>query len=109
MSLRLWIDPRALAEAEDAARWYEARTPGAGARLRREIDSVFDRITEHPDIYEALGGSFRRAFTRRFPFAVVYRVTPQEVQVIGILPTRADPLANAIVLASRRADLPGGG
>ncbi len=105
MTNRLWIDPRALTEAEDASRWYEDRSPGAGIRLRHEVDAVFDRITEHSNLYEAIGGSFRRAFTRHFPFAVVYRVTPREVQVIGILPTRTDPLANTILLASRLADL----
>lgn len=101
MTLAVWIDPRALAEADAAARWYEERRPGHGAQFRREIDHVIGQIAVHPEGYQLLSGTLRRAFTRRFPFVVVYRIAGGEVQVIGALPTQADPTVVSLLLDAR--------
>lgn len=95
------IDPRALAEADSTARWYEARRPGHGALFRREIDHVLARVAEHPEGYQLLSGTLRRAFTRRFPFVVVYRIACGEVQVIGVMPTQADPTVVSLLMDAR--------
>lgn len=101
MTRTLQVDPRALAEADSIARWYEEHRPGHGWRFRHEIDHVFARITEHPEGYQMLADRFRRAFTRRFPFVVIYRVTTDQIQVIGVMPTRADPTIVSLLMDTR--------
>jgi len=97
----LQIDPQALAEADTAARWYEEHRPGYGDRFREEVDRVLSRITDHPTGYQILNGQYRRAFTRRFPFVVVYRVRCATIHVVGVMPTPVDPAAVAALLQAR--------
>ncbi|MFO0835786.1 MAG: type II toxin-antitoxin system RelE/ParE family toxin [Phycisphaerales bacterium] len=101
MTTPVWIDLRALAEADATARWYEARRPGHGAQFRLEIDHVLSRVAEHPEGYQPLSGTLRRAFTRRFPFVVVYRIAGGQVQVIGVVPTQADPTVVSLLMDAR--------
>lgn len=97
----LTIHPAALTEAETAARWYEDSRPGHGMTFRREVDQVIGRIGDHPAGYQLLGDRFRRAFLRRFPFVVVYRIVADEIEIIAIVPTRADPVAAALLIGNR--------
>lgn len=100
-SFTLSIHPRALGDAKSAAAWYEERRPGHGDRFRREVDHVLSRIHEHPESYQALNARYRRAFTRRFPFVVVYRVASDAIQVLGVMPTAADPTLVSLQMDQR--------
>ena len=42
-------------------------------------------------MYRVVYHDIRRALTRRFPYAVYYRIVGNEVVVLGILHTRRDP------------------
>ena len=104
MTLFLQITDAALAEAAAAADAYEGKRPGHGAKFRIELDHVLSMILEHPDLYQKIGrivaaevhvdvAACRRAFLRRFPFVVVYRVTTRELTVLAVMPSMRDPLA----------------
>jgi hypothetical protein len=88
------VAPGAACEIVDVAAAYEATRPGLGEAFLEEVRSVRYRIEEYPLIgpcvHEEMG--VRRVLVRRFPFGVVYRVTQSEIQIIAVLPTRADPL-----------------
>lgn len=101
MSRRLELTERALAEASAAADWYQTRQPGHGVQFRREFDHALRHIGEHPEAYQAVNEVFRRAFLRRFPFVVVYRVLPDVVEITGVLPTRSDPTVLELLTATR--------
>lgn len=94
------IAERALAEAEAAAERYEAHRPGQGTRFRHELDHVLTNIRERPELYQSLTREFRRAFLRRFPHVVVYRVLHDRIQIIGVAPTKADPTGLARLVAA---------
>lgn len=83
--------PQAAFELGDAAASYEATRPDLGREFLNEIHRTLMHVAVHPQIAPAIGGQFRRAVVHRFPYSIVYRLGAGEVQVIGILPTRADP------------------
>lgn len=93
MTLRLEIDPRALAEAESAARLYEGVRPGHGNLFRREVDHVLTMVREHPGLYQQLDSECRRAFLRCFPFVVLHLANADAIQVVAVMPTQSDPAA----------------
>ncbi|MCC7390175.1 MAG: type II toxin-antitoxin system RelE/ParE family toxin [Phycisphaerales bacterium] len=97
MTRRVEVAPRALAEAEAAAVWYEEFRPGYGRMFRRELDAVLLRLRENPTGFQAVNPLYRRAFLRRFPFVVVCRVRPDRVEIVGVLPTKADPALLAML------------
>ena len=55
------------------------------------MDEVLERIGRTPEMYTMDYQEVRRALTRRFPYAVYYRMAGNKVVVLGILHTRRDP------------------
>jgi plasmid stabilization system protein ParE len=55
------------------------------------VEEALERISRPPEMYTTVYHEVRRALTRRFPYAVYYRMAGTEVVVLGILHTRRDP------------------
>jgi len=82
---RLFTRPRAQLDAEEAATWYESRRLGLGLLFLDELDSVLRRITAFPLQFPAIHRTVRRALLNRFPYAVYFAATDEEVSVIAVL------------------------
>lgn len=76
--------PQADAEAVEVRRWYEARRQGLGDEFGAEVDAAVTRIAEHPHAYPRVRGETRRAVLNRFPYAIYFRATPEEIVVLGV-------------------------
>ncbi len=85
------IRPEAETDVVTARAWYERQRSGLGAAFLLCIEEVLDRIDRTPELYPVVYQDVRRTFTRRFPYAVYYRVAANDVVVLGILHTRRDP------------------
>jgi plasmid stabilization system protein ParE len=88
---RILFAPHAAFELADAAASYHATRPGLGRAFVEQVDHALSRIAYFPEIAPVVGGEFRRAVVYRFPFSIIYRVADGEIQVMGVLPTQADP------------------
>ena len=58
-----------VAEVEETRSWYEARAEGLGPAFVEELDRALALIQERPETWPIY-----LAGTRRFPFAVIYRI-----------------------------------
>ena len=85
------IRPEAEADLANARSWYERQRVGLGAEFLLCVEEVLERIDRTPEMYRVVYHDIRRALTRRFPYAVYYRIAGQAVVVLGILHTRRDP------------------
>lgn len=83
--------PAAIEEAEQAYRWYRVRSPADAAAFLRELDHALGTMSEAPERPAAYLHGTRRVLLRRFPFAVVYRLTSDEIQVIAVAHGRRRP------------------
>ena len=79
------IQPRAEAEADEAAAWYEAEQPGLGIEFLLELDAAIERAAETPLAYAPVFLEARRVLTRRFPFAVYFVYDGDVMEVFAIL------------------------
>jgi plasmid stabilization system protein ParE len=83
---KLRIDGRAEAEARAAFLWYLARNPRAADRFQAALEACIDAIAEAPEQYpEIEPGIRRRLVFHRFPYAVVYRMVIDEVQILAVM------------------------
>lgn len=82
-----------IAEAElaAAAKWYEAQAPGLGMEFLAEFEAVMERIMRFPGAWTRIGARHRRCLFRRFPYAVLYSQTRDEIRVAGVIDLRSDP------------------
>jgi hypothetical protein len=79
------------AELAEAAKWYEAQAPGLGQEFLDEFEAVMERILRFPDAWTRIGARHRRCLFRRFPYAVLYSQTGDEITVAGVIDLRSDP------------------
>lgn len=83
--------PPAAFEMADIAAAYEATRIGLGRAFLDEVRGARDRVEEFRESFPLVYPGVRRALVHRFPFGVLYRVTPRDIQILAVLPTRADP------------------
>lgn len=88
---RLYVEPEAEADIEEAFAWYETQGPGLGSDFLAEIARTFLRIEESPERFAIIRGITHRALVRRFPYAVFYIVEPDLIAVTAVMHGRRDP------------------
>ena len=76
----------------DGFRFYEKQAQGVGSRflntLFAKIDSLAVNAGMHPIHFE----TYHRFLSRKFPFAVYYRLKDQTVSVYAVLDCRRNPV-----------------
>jgi plasmid stabilization system protein ParE len=82
------IQPRAITDAERAARWYEARRPGLGSEFILELDAAIEKAAIFPAICALIYRHVRRVLLRRFPYAVYFTFDSSVIEVFAILHLR---------------------
>jgi len=72
------------AELQNAAAWYEERSPGLGLRFIVAVRKRCKEIVEAPQRWPLAAGS-RRVLMGRFPYALVYReVSDEEIEIVAV-------------------------
>jgi toxin ParE1/3/4 len=77
--------PKAEAELDEAAAWYQSKRSGLGKEFRLAVERAVDRISENPQVGSFYGASgFRYVLTRRFPYLVVYAESGQTIWIMAV-------------------------
>lgn len=91
MSNRFIVRPEAEAELDEAAAWYSAQSRGLGAEFVRVVDAAFASIRRNPRQFPLVHGEVRRAVIRRFPYAILFKSSEEEIVVLSVFHSRRDP------------------
>jgi plasmid stabilization system protein ParE len=78
-------------EMLDAAKYYELQASGLGADFLGKIEAAIQDIGQNPERWPIIKDNIRRRFVYRFPFALLYRVDPDEVLVQATMHLRRRP------------------
>jgi toxin ParE1/3/4 len=87
------VDLREEARSEvlQAFERYEERREGLGAEFRDALDATIARILCFPLAFEPGERGLRRALVSRFPHALYFRIYPETIVVVGVLPALIHP------------------
>ena len=77
--------PRASADLEEAALWYESRRPGYGLKFLDEAESLISRIEDNPRQFPVAFRDARRALMNRFPYAIYFRLIGDRAIVVAVM------------------------
>lgn len=89
--MRLRLRASAVADLDEAYRWYEDQRTGLGEEFMDAGDNTLAAIEESPRRYRVVALNTRRAIVRRFPYSVFYRVMGEEVVVVACFHGSRDP------------------
>jgi plasmid stabilization system protein ParE len=84
---------QALADLElnDAAQYYEREFLGLGVAFLTEVQRSSDSFLDHPNVGVVVRGDVRRRLVARFPYALIYRVTSQQVRILAVMNLKRRP------------------
>lgn len=78
-------------ELSDAAQWYEREGPGLAEAFAKEIERCVAAILDHPEAGRLILADVRRRLVRRFPYALLYRLTDDGIRVLAVMNLHRHP------------------
>jgi len=88
---QLVFKPRAIKMAQKAYLWYEEHQPGLGELFLTELERCYDRLEDHPLVYQKIKSNFRQIILHTFPYVVVFEIIKDEVIVYAVFHTSRNP------------------
>jgi len=88
--VRIRILSTAEEDLEGGSRFYESQSPGLGSYFLDSLYSDIDSLAYFGGIHQIVFG-YHRQISKRFPFAVYYRIIDNVVVVFAILDCRRNP------------------
>lgn len=83
--------PQAEQELEEALAWYDGLSRKLGNQFLDEVEKALDRIIAFPQAWAKLSAGARRCRLQKFPYGIVYRIAPNEIQVIAVMHLHREP------------------
>jgi plasmid stabilization system protein ParE len=71
--------------------FYEAQEKGIGSYFLESLFSDIESLRLFAGIHEIHFGKYHRLLSKRFPFAVYYRIEENEVRIYAVLDCRRNP------------------
>jgi plasmid stabilization system protein ParE len=98
--LRIRLLSLALRDIEAGRRFYEMQQAGLGDYFLDSLFSDIDSLLLYAGIHQKIFG-YHRALSRRFPYAIYYKVEGDDIQVWRVLDCRQNPARTKTALTDR--------
>jgi plasmid stabilization system protein ParE len=91
MSENLIFLPEARNDISEAYLWYEEQSLGLGLDFLRCVEASFLSIQRNPLIYQIAHENYRRSLVRRFPYAIFFEQTKNQIVIYAVFHCSQDP------------------
>ena len=88
---RARFHPDAVAEFDAATDWYREKSELAAETFVSEVDQAIARIIQRPLAWATYLYGTRRALLRHFPYAVVYLLNGDQIEIVAVAHGRRRP------------------
>jgi len=85
------LRPEAERELLDAQAWYESKALGLGFEFARAADAAVSSALRNPYGHLRIEEGFYRVLFRKFPYALIYLPTSDEVMVVSFFHQHREP------------------
>lgn len=68
----------------EAALFYENALVGLGADFLNDVQRAINRLVNYPEIGEPIDSDLRRTLLHRFPFSLIYAISPDEIVIVAV-------------------------
>ena len=98
--MRIHLLSLALRDIEAGRRFYEMQQAGLGDYFLDSLFSDIDSLLLYAGIHQKVFG-YHRMLSRRFPYAIYYKVEGDDIQVWRVLDCRQNPAKTSNALTGR--------
>jgi len=75
----------------EIANWYESKRSGLGDEFMLSLEATFAHVSRNPKLFQLHQIGVRCAFTKRFPYRVVFEIDGNMIVVYSIVHTSRNP------------------
>lgn len=84
MSWRLSIHEAAEAEINEAADFYDSKSPDLGSVFIDEIERAIGHILGFPAAAPLIRGRIRKRRIAKFPYSLIYSIRSDEIRILAV-------------------------
>jgi hypothetical protein len=89
--MSFYFDPHAIRELQQATDYYSSISHTLGEAFACEMDRVIKRILSLPRAWTIITASIRRCRARGFPYAVIYRIKDEQIEILAVMHISREP------------------
>lgn len=80
-----------LAEIDEAVVWYAGQGPELPERILADLQDAVGKLAPFPQAFHMVSDPYRRVRRSKFPYALFFRVEPEEIVVVAFFHQHSDP------------------
>ncbi len=89
--MKLELSTTARTELAETLDYYESQQLGLGSQFLDEFEHTLDRIKTYPEGWTKIDAVFHRCLTRKFPYAIIYSIEGDVVQIAAVMNLHRKP------------------
>jgi len=78
-------------DLQESYRFYEVQQEGIGAYFLEALSADIESLKLYAGIHPIFFDKYHRLLSKRFPFAVYYRIENEEIRVYAVVDCRKNP------------------
>ena len=83
--------PKAKAEIQKSANWYDKKVDGLGLEFLLEVKAAESKIVKNPESWAIYEHGTRRYIMKRFPFSIIYLQSDKKIQIVAVAHNKRRP------------------
>ena len=83
--MKYYFNPHARQELKDATLYFDNIDPALGKGFAAEVERAISLILRFPEAWPRVTRSARRCRTQTFPYALLYRIWDEQVEILAVM------------------------
>lgn len=83
--MKYYFDPHARQELNDATSHFSNVDPSLGESFAAEVERAISLILQFPEAWPRVTRLARRCRTQRFPYALLYRIRNDSIEILAVM------------------------
>jgi len=83
--MNYFFNPHARQELKDATLYFSDIDPVLGKGFAEDVERTISLVLQFPEAWPLVTRSARRCRTQRFPYALLYRIWNEQIEVLAVM------------------------
>jgi plasmid stabilization system protein ParE len=89
--MNYYFDPHARQELKDATLYFSDINPDLGKAFAEDVERTISLILRFPEAWPRVLRSARRCRMQRFPYALLYRIWDEHIEILAVMHLSRQP------------------